>query len=701
MRRDFGYFEEDQLGKPYDVRLLRRLYPFVRPYSLLFFLTIGLVTGITVLDLALPYLTKVAIDRYIVQDIRDSESGKNQQERFYSADIRKPNVERVVRFYPDLFHVEGEQAKIRYDHFGQLKKEDLADLREDDFAGVARVALIFLGVIIFHFAFSFAHVIIMERAGQAIMHDLRLTLFTHIQGLSVAFFTRNPVGRLVTRVTSDVQNMHEFFTSIITVLFKDVFLVLGITVVLIVMNWELALICFLMLPLIVIATSYFSRLARDVFRDLRVKIAEINTRLQETIEGIRIVQLFLQERKNYKRFRRLNHENYLVAMRQINIFALFMPAIEVLSSVTTALVIWYGGGGVLAEVISLGTLVAFISYMRMFFRPIRDIAEKYNIMQSAMASSERIFLLLDNQERIPEPEIFGMAPDIRSLKEEGEIEEETATVAGQEGVSGAGIAGAGERVALGQHFERLLASKPGSVSFENVWFAYEDNEWVLEDICLTVEEGETVAIVGPTGAGKSSLIQLLERFYDPSKGRIALSGVDIRQLPKALLRDRMALITQDVFLFADTIRSNVVEGNPPLTESHLLDILSASNLGRLIDRLPDGLDTMLTEGGRTLSSGERQLVAFARALARDPEILILDEATSAIDTETERLIQEATVRLTRGRTAIVVAHRLSTIRRANRIVVLHRGRIREVGSHDELMAQQGLYYQLYQWQNVT
>ncbi len=651
MLRDYGYFEEDQLGKPYDLGLLKRLFPYVRPYSLLFLLSIGLVTAITVLDLALPYLTKVAIDRYIVQDISDEKPEASQQQRFYVADLRRPKIEKVVSRYPSFFEVEWPYARISYEKLSELKKADLVDLRRGDYAGVARIALIFVGVIICHFVFSFGHVIIMEYAAQAIMHDLRLTLFRHIQGLSVAFFTRNPVGRLVTRMTSDVQNMHEFFTSIITVLFKDVFLVLGITVVLLLMNWQLALICFLMLPFIFLATAYFSRLTRDVFRDLRVKIAEINTKLQETVDGIRIVQLFLQEAKNYKRFRKLNHENYLAGIRQINIFAVFMPAIELMSSVTTALVIWYGGGRVVSETLSLGALVAFISYMRMFFRPIRDIAEKYNIMQSAMASSERILLLLDSEERIDEPKVSRRIPDKRA-----------------------------------------------AVSFNKIWFSYLGRDWVLRDISLTVRQGETVAIVGPTGAGKSTLIHLLERFYDPTEGNIYIDGLDIREISKAELRARIALITQDVFLFADTIRNNITVGNPIVTPERLNKIVAASNMERLIQGLPDGLDTVLTEGGRTLSGGERQLVAFARALARDPAILILDEATSSVDTETERLIQEATVRLMQNRTAIVVAHRLSTIRHADRIIVLHRGRIREVGSHDELIAKQGLYYQLYQWQ---
>jgi ATP-binding cassette subfamily B protein len=660
MRINYGYFEEDQLGKPYDLGLIKRLFPYIYAYRYLFLLSIVLTTAITALDLTLPYLTKIAIDRYIVQDTPPIESlqvdqddeGAKQQRHFYVVDMRSPKVKKIMKRYPSSFERRWPFARISYEALAKLSEADLADLRSRDYAGVTRIALIFLGIIMCHFMCSFGHAIIIEYAGQSIIYDLRRILFDHLQHRSIAFFTKNPVGRLVTRVTSDVQNLHEFLTSIITVFFKDVFLLIGITTVLLVIHWQLALICFLMLPIIFLTTSYFSRLARDVFRDLRIKIAQINTRLQETIDGIRVIQLFLQERKNYERFRTLNHQNYLSEMRQVNILAVFMPAIELLGAITTALIIWYGGRRVLADDLTLGALVAFISYMGMFFRPIRDLAEKYNIMQSAMASSERIFLLLDTQDETPEPAIPFRMPKIET------------------------------------------------VSFDNVSFAYTPGEWVLRDISFMVRRGETVAIVGPTGAGKSTLVHLLERFYDPTEGKIRISGIDIRQIPQAELRERMALITQDVFLFADSIRNNITEGNPRLTPEHLEKIVAASNIGRLIQGLPNGVDTLLTEGGRTLSNGERQLIAFGRALARNPEILILDEATSSVDTETERLIQGATIKLMQNRTAIVVAHRLSTIRHADRIVVLHKGRIREVGSHDELITRKGLYYQLYQSQRL-
>ncbi len=672
MQRDYGYFEEDHLAKPYDLRLLRGLFPYLRPYRFLFFLSVLFVCVLTVLDLALPYLTKVAIDRYIVQETRGQEPiDAGGRHRLYRIDLRVDENERMVERYPDLFTMEGAYATIRYEDLTKLDRSDLSELRKVDLRGVARIAAIFLGIVVCHFFFSFANVLVLEYAGQSIMHDLRMRLFSHIQNLSVRFFSRNPIGRLVTRVTSDVQNMDEFFTSIITVLFNDVFVLVGILVVLMVMNWKLALVCLTMVPVIVVTTVLFSRMARDVFRGLRIKIAQINSRIQESIDGISIIQLFLREKRTFERFEKLNHENYMMGMKQINIFAVFMPVIEVLSSVTTALVVWYGGLRVFEDTLSLGVLVAFISYMRMFFRPIRDIAEKYNVMQSAMASCERIFLLFDSRDAIPEPreprQPFSSGGDFTAKRNDLQQQKTTDT----------------------------------AVAFERVWFAYEGDDWIIKDVSLAVREGETVAIVGPTGAGKSTLIHLLERFYDPNKGSVKMHGVDIRRIPTADLRTQMALITQDVFLFASTIRDNITAGNPPVSQERLDEIVTGCNLDRVIRRLPEGIDTVLTEGGRTLSSGERQLIAFARALARDPNILILDEATSSVDSATEKLIQEATSRIMEGRTGIVVAHRLSTIRHADRIVVVHGGRIREMGTHEQLLARKGFYYQLYQWQAIA
>ncbi|MBU4503922.1 MAG: ABC transporter ATP-binding protein, partial [Proteobacteria bacterium] len=406
MHTDYGYFEEKQLGKPYDIKMLRRLYPFARPYRLLFILSICLVILITLLDLSLPYITKIAIDRYIVPKIKTEYAGevhnKKDKVRFLEADITDPEIKAIVNKYSDQFKISGSFALISFDDLSGLDKEDLSILRKDDLAGLSFITAIFVGLILVNFVLNFLHVILMEYTGQNIMHDLRVRLFAHIQDLSIAFFNKNPVGRLVTRVTNDIQNMNELFTSVVSFVFKDMFLLFGIMFVLISINWKLALISFVVLPFVLYASLYFSSRARDVFRVLRIKVAEINTRFSETIVGIKVVQLFLQEKDNYRNFKRLNHENYRAGMKQVQIFAVFMPIVELLGAISIAVVIFYGGGGVLAGSISLGALVAFISYMKMFFKPIRDIAEKYNILQNAMASAERIFLIFDNKDRLPQ-----------------------------------------------------------------------------------------------------------------------------------------------------------------------------------------------------------------------------------------------------------------------------------------------------------
>src|SRR5210317_581222 len=659
MQHDQGYFEESRLEKTYDIKLLKRLYPFARPYRLLLFGSIGLVLLITCLDLALPYITKVAIDRYIVPTTDVPAAGKASEnktkERVIRVDLADPQERALVDAYKELFKIEGTTALISYSKLSEIKKTDLAVLRKNDIAGITVISAVFMALVIINFMFSFVQKMIMEYTGLMIMHDLRMKLFVHIQNLAIAFFTRNPVGRLVTRTTNDIQNMHELFTSVISMIFKDLFFLCGIAVVMLVINWKLALVSFIVLPLVLYASIKFSRLARDIFRELRVKVAQINTCFSETIGGIRVVQLFRQEMNNYRSFKELNHANYQAGMKQIHVLAIFMPLIELLAVVAVALVIFYGGGRVLSGALTLGALVAFISYIRMFFRPIRDLAEKYNILQNAMASAERIFLILDSREVLPR----AAAPKPAGASSLQRIEE---------------------------------------IRFENVYFGYVDGENILREITFSISAGETIAVVGPTGAGKTSLINLIPRFYDPASGRVLINGLDLKDLNAASFRTKIALVMQDPFLFSGTIRQNIFQGNQDPTAAQEQFIIDASNCRSLVDRLPQGLDTVLSEGGASISSGERQLISIARAFARDPQLILFDEATSYIDSATELAIQQAVETLMKNRTALIIAHRLSTVRHVDRIIVLNRGRIIETGSHAELMDQQGFYYRLSQFQ---
>ena len=658
MHPDYGYFEETQLDKTYDVKLLKRLLPFINPYKLLILWSISLVIGITALDLALPYVTKVAIDRYIVPQTTDAGGGAARnagiRKRFFRADLNNPQQREIVQKYGTLFQIEGQTASISFDELTHLEKSDLKILRQQDLAGLGMMAIIFLIIVFLNFILNFAQKMIMEYTGHMIMHDLRMKLFIHIQDLAIEFFTRNPVGRLVTRATNDVQNMHELFTSVISLVFKDCFLLVGIASVMLVLNWKLALISFCVLPIVVYASVQFSKRARDVFRVLRIKIAEINTRFAETIEGVSVIQLMRRESENYKNFKELNHDNYLAGMRQIHVLAVFMPIIELLGVLAAALVIFYGGGQVIKEALSLGTLVAFISYIRMFFRPIRDLAEKYNILQNAMASAERIVLILDSKSKIEQPEQETDGPGLDTIRE---------------------------------------------ISIEDVSFSYIGDEKVLKNISLHIKAGETVAVVGPTGAGKTTLVNLLPRFYDPTSGRIRINGIDIRKYDSTVYRDKMALVMQEPFLFSGTVRANIFDNAHRFTNQEEQEIIAAANCQTLIQRLPDGLETVLTVGGTSISSGERQLISIARAFARDPQLILFDEATSYIDSQTELWIQQALDKLMKNRTSMIIAHRLSTVRHADRIIVLNRGRIIETGSHTELMERQGFYYRLSQFQD--
>jgi ATP-binding cassette subfamily B protein len=659
MRPEAEYFEETRLGKAYDARLLQRLWPFIRPHRGLLFWSIGLVILITILDVALPYVTKLAIDRHIVPagslaGSRPGREGASDSSRL-AIDASDPEAAAILRGHGQASRIEGTVAHIPHDILASMDREDLARLRRADLAGLLQLAGVFLVMVVLNFFLTFCQSVIMEVTGQRIMHDLRMRLFSHIQDLALEFFARNPVGRLVTRVTGDVQNMYELFTSFISFVFKDMVLLAGIAVVMLMLNWKLALVTFTVLPAVMIASIRFSKRARRIFRTLRVQAAEINTRFAESIGGMQVIQLYRQEAHNFGRFSQLNHANYLTGMEQIRVLALFMPLIEVLALTGVALIIWYGGGRVLDGTLTLGSLVAFVAYIRMFFRPIRDLAEKYNILQNAMASAERIFLVLDNTTILPQPAVDS-ARAARALQRIDEL--------------------------------RL----------EEVDFGYVPGEPVLKNVSFTVRRGETVAVVGPTGAGKSSLINLIPRLYDPTSGRVLINGRDLRDYPSAAFRDRMALVMQDPLLFSGSIRDNIFQNGSGFTRAQEEKILAASNLDRLVSRLPEGLNSELGEGGGSISSGERQLIAIARAFARNPQLILFDEATSYIDSQTEQWIQQALERLMQHRTTLIVAHRLSTVRHADRILVMNRGRIIESGTHSALMQRRGFYYRLHQLQ---
>ncbi len=645
---DNGYFEEKTLGKAYDARLLRRLYLFTRPFTRPILWSVLLVMTITGLDLSVPYVTKIAIDRYITPS---GPGGTHTIE----TDMQDPSAKTVVDGHPDLFTIHGTRARIAADNLAALTESEIATLRAEDLNGLALVAALFLAIIALNFVFNFMQKWIMVYTGNMIMHDLRMHLFRHIQSLPIEFFTRNPVGRLVTRVTNDVHNMDELFTSVIAFVFKDLFLLVGIAAVLILLDWKLALATFTVLPLVGLATAIFSAKARGIFRQLRIKIAEINTRFAETIGGMKVIQLFHNEADNYRMFSTLNHENYQAGMRQIRVLGLFLPMVEVLGVLAGAVVIYTGGRAVLADTLTLGTLVAFIAYIKMFFRPIRDLAEKYNVLQDAMASAERIFLILDTDNR--------MSPPVPAT-------------------------------ANGQPLESVA-----SISLEDVSFSYLPGEPVLEGFNLTITAGEVLGVVGPTGSGKTTLINLINRFYEPTSGRLLINGKNVDDYDLSAYRSKTALVMQDPFLFSETIRDNIFRGDNPMSSTEMDTIFEVSNIRSLIDRLPEGADTILSESGGSISSGERQLISIARAFARKPELILFDEATSYIDTQTEIRIQQALEVLMKGRTSVIVAHRLSTVRRADRIIVLNRGRIVESGSHAELMAKKGVYYRLHQLQD--
>jgi ATP-binding cassette subfamily B multidrug efflux pump len=606
------HHEEEVLGKAYDSRLMRRLLRYLWPYKWYALTALVLTMGSAPLVLAGPPLTKAAIDLFLAPDPSKPVSGfalflKHSAERF---------------------------------GFGASA-----------YQGIVFISIVFFIANIAAFAVQYTQAIVMQAMGQYIMYDLRKQIFAHLQKLPVQFYDRNPVGRLMTRLTTDVDALNEMFTAGVIAIFGDVAMIFFIVIWMFLVNWKLALVSFAILPLLAALTTWFRLGARASFREVRVRIARINAFLQEHITGMPVVQLFNREEKEMRKFNEINQAHRKANIDTIFYYAVFYPAVEIVGAIGIALIIWYGGGQVIRGVATIGTLVAFIQLARAFYEPISDISEKYNILQSAMASSERIFKLLD----------------------------EPVT-----------IASADKPVRLGR--------ARGSLEFRNVWFAYKDEDWILKDVSFTAEPGERVAFVGHTGAGKTTITNLLLRFYDVQRGQILLDGIDIRELDLEELRSNFSIVLQDVFLFSGDIATNIRLGNEAISDEQMRAAARDVHVDDFVSKLPEGYKAELRERGAGLSVGQKQLISFARALAFDPRVLILDEATSSIDTETELLIRDAVERLMEGRTSIVIAHRLSTIQSVDKIIVMHKGEIREVGNHQDLLAQHGLYWRLYQLQ---
>ena len=602
---EHDHHEEEVLGKAYDARLMKRLMQSLVPYWPVVLLASATMVLHSLLQVVGPFLTKVAVDRYLVTTDRQST-------------------------FLDAY------------------------LSSNSFNGLAQITGLYIATLAVLFVLDYAQTYYMQMVGQRAMYDLRMQLFRHLHRLPIQFFDHNPVGRLVTRVTSDVDVLNEMFTSGVVAIFGDFFSLLFIVAVMLQMDWKLALVTFAVLPFIVLATMLFRRVVRECYRRQRVAIARINAHLAEHITGMNVVQLFNREEKSFRDFDRINAVHKIAYLDSVFAHSLFYPTVEVLSSIAVALIIWYGGHQVLGTALTLGIVAAFIQYAQRFFRPIQDLSDKYNILQSAMASSERIYKLLDTPVAIESP----AAPVV----------------------------------------SQAASPEAGRIEFRDVWFAYEEEHWVLKDIQLTVEPGETIAVVGHTGAGKTTLVSLLLRFYDVQRGQILVDGLDLRQWDLQALRRRFGIVLQDPYLFSGTIESNIRLGTETVSREDMEDAIDEVNLGEFIRTLPQGHQEEVRERGNTLSVGQKQLISFARALAHNPRVLILDEATSSVDTETEFRVREALSRMIEGRTSIIIAHRLSTIQRADRIVVMHKGTIREVGSHQELLAARGVYWRLYQLQ---
>ena len=635
--------EEEVLGKAYDSRLMKRLLTYLRPYKWQTGIALGSIVIKAGADVLGPYLTKIAVDRYLV---------------------------RVPGLHTPL------------DRF----------LSSQPLVGIAQIAALYVGLLVFAFLLEYLQTYFMQWAGQMVMFDLRSQIFRHLQRMHIGFYDKNPVGRLVTRVTTDVDALNEMFTAGVVSIFEDVFVLAGIVAIMLHMNWKLALIVFAVLPLIGIATQIFRNRVRDSYRRIRVAIARINAYLQEHISGMMVLQLFNREKRAYRKFSEVNAVHMDAFKDAIMAHAVYYPVVEILSSVAIACVIWFGGNSVLRSLTTLGVLIAFIQYAQRFFRPIQDLSEKYNILQSAMAAGERVFKLLDTPVEITSPAVT------REPQGPGRIEFDhvwfayRTTPAAEPSTSRveAGLSPVPTQAHVGTGLRPVQVERSSTIP--------DEPDWVLRDVSFAIEPGQTVAIVGHTGAGKTTIISLLMRFYDVQRGAITIDGVDLKEMDLSSLRRRFGVVLQDPFLFSGTVEGNIRLGTHWIEDEDILKAAEDVNLADFVRTLPGGFKEEVRERGSTLSTGQKQLISFARALAHEPKILILDEATSSVDTETEFRVQDALSHMVEGRTSIIIAHRLSTVQRADNIIVMHKGQVREMGTHQQLLAQRGIYYKLYQLQ---
>jgi len=694
--------EDDVKTRVYDKVLFKRLIRYLKPYWKLVVVSFVLLLLFAAAELAIPYVTKTAVDEIVSPNVdlivfNDLQSRTEFQEKYrkvkfelFEKDnyyltfsnnkinyIDKADLNRLInegRLFKKIIFLENNSETLKLISTIPVQvvtenklsvmsadlellrtkeiisKEELRKLRGKDISRLKHYGIIFVSILLFQFIFTYFQIYSINYAAQHAMYDLRRDLFNHLEKLPLSFFDKNPIGRLVTRVTNDVRTLDEMLSSGLIKLIQDVIVMVGILIMMLILNWRLALVSFTVLPLLFFLLITFKNKVRTVYRVVRKKIAAINSTLSEDISGVKIIQLFNQYKRKRNEFSQINQEYYKASMKQMRIYASFRPMIHSMRRVALAIIVWFGLGLVIKDMISLGIFMAFISYMDRFFEPIDHLSEKFNILQAAMSGAERIFDLMDKSRE-----------DYRTGK------------------------------------KRVLEFK-GEIEFQNVWLRYNDNGDVLKDISFKIKPGEKIALVGHTGSGKTSIISLISGLYPFQKGRILLDGKDITEFSLEELRDNIGIVQQDVFLFSGTIRDNIVLGNGSISQAEMEQVAEYVNVDNFIESLPDKYQEPVMERGATFSVGQRQLIAFARVLAYDPVIFVLDEATSNIDTETEILIQDALKKLMEKRTSIIIAHRLSTIQHVDRIIVLHKGKIKEEGSHQELLDKKGIYYDLYRLQ---